>query len=187
MKYAYIYLDKTRLELNPILQLLLDGKKLSAIKEIRQQIGIGLKEAKILVEHLEIEDYNGLVKNYGYTLVEPPKPTVVNIPQGREYIYVNEVRLQVAAIAKLLQEEGKIQAISAVKEEVGLGLKEAKELVEQIETNSYPIHFTKTNTVAGQKEVNTFNAVQGSTEGHKFLSVAFFLLLIGFLVYYLVL
>lgn len=86
--------------------LLAAGKKIEAIKELREQTGMGLREAKDYVDALE-------------TTGEPPAPRT------------GEVSEHTLALARELLASGKkIQAVKAVREETGWGLKEAKDFVE---------------------------------------------------------
>jgi ribosomal protein L7/L12 len=98
-----------------VLDSLTRGNKINAIKRVRTLTGLGLKEAKEFVEALERGD------------VVVPDGTPLNMnpaPQDRiEPFYDPEVQ---AHLAKGM----KINAIKRVREITGLGLKEAKDLVD---------------------------------------------------------
>jgi ribosomal protein L7/L12 len=79
------------------------GRKIEAIKLLREATGIGLKEAKDIVEN------NGPVPAVSEKLFDP------------------------ASVAEALQKGNKIEAIKRLREQTGLGLKDAKEAVEALE------------------------------------------------------
>ena len=89
--------------------LLAAGRKIDAIKRAREATGLGLKEAKDLVEGV---DAGGAL----------PAPRPAPGDAGLE-----------AALRALLAGGRKIEAIKRAREATGLGLKEAKDLVEQLE------------------------------------------------------
>ena len=81
------------------------GKKIKAIKRLRELTGMGLKEAK---------DY---VDNWG----EPASPPVGISPETLEF----EVR-------ELIRQGRKVMAVKRVRELTGMGLKEAKDYVDSL-------------------------------------------------------
>jgi ribosomal protein L7/L12 len=88
--------------------LLAAGKKIEAIKELREQTGMGLREAKDYVDALEATG-------------EPPAPRT------------GEVSEYTLALARELMATGKkIQAVKAVRDETGWGLKQSKDFVEDL-------------------------------------------------------
>lgn len=91
-----------------IQDLLAHGKKIEAIKRLREETGAGLKEAKDAVEAMEIG-----------------RP-LSTLPTHDQESLRHEV-------AELLQNQGKIDAIKRFREYTGAGLKEAKDAVEAIE------------------------------------------------------
>lgn len=91
-----------------IAELIQKGQKLEAIKLLRETTGVSLKEAKEEIDRL-IAALEG-------------KP----IPQSQQGHHISsEVRL-------LAQQGKKIEAIKLLREQEGIGLKEAKELVETL-------------------------------------------------------
>lgn len=96
--------------------LLGQGKKLEAIKRVRELSGLGLKEAKEYVDALEA----------GQSPLEPARvaaapPAVVADPAAVE------------AEARALLADGRaIEAIKLVRQRTGLGLKEAKDYVDAL-------------------------------------------------------
>lgn len=103
--------DSNKLDQAQIQLLLSQGKKLEAIKHVRLQTKLGLKEAKDFVEAIERGQ-------------SPISPVVVE-PQG---LQLPEDLLREARI--VAQQGNKIQAIKMVREATKLSLKEAKDLVE---------------------------------------------------------
>ena len=96
-----------------LLQLLSEGKKINAIKRYREQTGVGLREAKDSVEQIE------------RTVKQPAMP----MPDGWQQDPNN------TEIISLLRARKKINAIKLYREQTGVGLKEAKDAVEQIEAS----------------------------------------------------
>lgn len=83
------------------------GNKIEAIKRLRESTGIGLKEAKDLVE------------NHG-------RGTVQNIP---------DILPDAASVADALQKGNKIEAIKRLRQQTGLGLKDAKDAIDSLQKN----------------------------------------------------
>jgi ribosomal protein L7/L12 len=106
-------------DVDQIQQLTRAGKKIEAIKLVREQTGLGLKEAKDAVEAIERGE-----------LVEFPLRTAstTQVVSGVDLDQINELLLQ----------NKKIEAIKLVREQTGLGLKEAKDVVEAIEATGWP-------------------------------------------------
>jgi ribosomal protein L7/L12 len=97
-----------------ILRLAADGKKIQAIKELREHTGLGLKQAKDTVERME---ESGVV-----AALDVPAPAA---PPSSD-----EVMVRVRALAA---QGKKIHAIKELREHrPDLGLKEAKDIVERL-------------------------------------------------------
>lgn len=94
-------------------QLMDRGRKIDAIKLVREQTGMGLKEAKLYVE--------ALISGDGPL----PVPFHQTVSTDTHADVVSEVR-------RLLSNGRKIEAIKYVREQTGMGLKEAKEYVESL-------------------------------------------------------
>lgn len=90
-------------------QLVKEGRKIDAIKLVREITGCGLKEGKEAVEKLEQE-----------------------LTQGKPAPLPSAAELE-AEVRSLLRNGDKIQAIKAVRDATGCGLKEGKEAVERLE------------------------------------------------------
>lgn len=113
----------------------LGPNKISVIKEVRNATGLGLKEAKDLVETkppvllktgLTTADADALImtlKGVGATADKRPDGAAAAAPAVPPAVGKYSVRLESFGTAK-------ISCIKVVKETLGLGLKEAKELVE---------------------------------------------------------
>jgi ribosomal protein L7/L12 len=99
--------------------LLQEGKKIEAVKRVREATGLGLKESKELVERWEV----------------PPEPAPARLGEAPKPVDMGSAMREARA---LLQEGKKIEAIKRVREATGLGLKEAKELVERWEATPEP-------------------------------------------------
>lgn len=83
------------------------GNKIEAIKRLRESTGMGLKEAKDLVE------------NHG-------QGTVQNIP---------DILSDAASVADALQKGNKIEAIKRLRQQTGLSLKDAKDAIDALQEN----------------------------------------------------
>ncbi len=96
------------LDANRIADLIREGRKIEAIKELREATGIGLKEAKDEIDRLErtLEGTSASTSSSGQDLPD-------------------DVRALVASGKK-------IEAIKALRERTGMGLREAKEAVERV-------------------------------------------------------
>lgn len=92
-------------------QLIRDKKKIQAIKLVREKHGVGLKEAKEYVERLQKHQPTNM----------PKKATMRDIPAVRD------------EALRLVREGKKIEAIKLMQDATGIGLKEAKSLVEKLE------------------------------------------------------
>jgi ribosomal protein L7/L12 len=106
-------------DIDRIQQLLRDGKKIDAIKLVREQTDLGLKEAKDAVEAIE----------RGETL--ELKPRAATAPRGATGVDLDEIN-------ELLLQDKKIEAIKLYREQTGVGLKEAKDTIEAIEATGRP-------------------------------------------------
>jgi ribosomal protein L7/L12 len=118
-------------DVDHIRQLVQDGKKIDAIKFVREQTGLGLKEAKDAVEAIERGE----------------SPDLKPVAAAATTHGVSGVDL--GAIDELLRQGQKIEAIKLYREQTGVGLKEAKDAVEAIEATgaTYPPSRQKTSTL----------------------------------------
>jgi ribosomal protein L7/L12 len=106
------------IDLDQIQQLTRAGKKIEAIKLVREQTGLGLKEAKDAVEAID----------RGETVELTLRATsTTHGVSGVDLDQINELLLQ----------NKKIEAIKLYREQTGLGLKEAKDAVEAIEATGW--------------------------------------------------
>ncbi len=105
-------------DVDRIRQLVSAGKKIDAIKLVREQTDLGLKEAKDAVDAIE----RG----------EAPDLT----PRAAASSSASQVDLD--AINELLLQNKKIDAIKLYREQTGVGLKEAKDAIEAIEATGSP-------------------------------------------------
>lgn len=96
-------------------RLMQTGQKIKAIKAYRQATGAGLKEAKVAVERMVA----------GANEASPQKRSAKTGPG-----LVDPEKLQV-----LIREGRKIEAIKYIRQQRGVGLKEAKEAVDWLEAN----------------------------------------------------
>ncbi len=109
----------SEIDWEPIKELLASGNKLEAIKVLRQQADLSLKAAKDAVEAVERGEQPDLTRN---PLRGPTGPYAVDIER----------------ITDLLAHGNKLEAIKVLREQTHLGLKEAKDAVEEIERGGLP-------------------------------------------------
>ena len=95
-----------------LLDLCLEGNKLAAVKRCREATGWGLKESLDYVEQLEAR---------GFADYTPPSTRPTNLSSLDE------------ELVTLCKNGQKIEAIKHYKEASGLGLKESKDYIEQLE------------------------------------------------------
>lgn len=101
--------EPPRRDLDRVLALVAQGKKIEAIKELRERTGWGLAEAKVYVEQLT---------------ATPPA--------------FHENPGHLARVRELAAGGRKIEAIKLQRQFTGMGLKEAKQFVEALETTGEP-------------------------------------------------
>jgi ribosomal protein L7/L12 len=101
--------------LEEVRRLLQAGQKINAIKAYREATGVGLKEAKVAVERLA---------------AGPIEPLPQASPTQAKPDLVDPEKLQ-----NLIREGRKIEAIKYIRQQRGVGLKEAKEAVDWLEAN----------------------------------------------------
>ena len=100
-------------------QLVREGKKIEAIKLVRAQTGLGLKEAKDAVEAIERGERPELT------------PRATDARHGVSSVELDEIN-------ELLLQDKKIEAIKLYREQTGAGLKEAQAAIEAIEETGWP-------------------------------------------------
>src|SRR5690349_10171801 len=105
---------------NEVERLIRQGQKLMAIKYLCDTFNISLPEAKMLVEAVEKEQSS----NGSFTQPASFQAGLSNIAR--------------AEVISLLMANKKIEAVKKVKTELGIGLKEALDVVEEIEKGVNP-------------------------------------------------
>ena len=103
-----------------VLNLLDCGSNIEAIKILRREKSYGLKDAKALAELLQ-----------GKSLSEAKKAEAAFVT-GTDSDAVSVENLDKEALIDVLETEGKIAGIKMVRKQTGLGLKDAKDLVEKL-------------------------------------------------------
>ena len=106
-------------DIDHIRQLVQDGKKIEAIKLVREQTDLGLREAKDAVEAIERGETPDL------------RPATVTATHGMTSEDLNTIK-------ELLWQNKKIEAIKLYREKTGVGLREAKDAIEAIEATGSP-------------------------------------------------
>ena len=135
-------------------ELVADGKKIVAIKELRDATGMGLREAKEHVEGLaprvrrRDDDRVGALLAEGkkiQAIKELREQTGMGLREAKDYVdalettgeppvpRTGEVSEATVALARELVAGGKkIQAVKVVREDTGWGLKESKDFVDRL-------------------------------------------------------
>jgi ribosomal protein L7/L12 len=98
-----------------IADLIREGRKIEAIKLLRESTGIGLKQAKEEVERLS-KEMSGQASSPAISDAGGPGPSGALSKE----------------VVDLARQGKKIQAIKLLREQTGIGLKEAKEQVEEV-------------------------------------------------------
>ena len=100
-----------------VVRLIKDGNKIEAIKTFREATGVGLKEAKDAVEAIE---RNRSATISTATTSTMPYTTTPTTPQAAE----------MQEVIRLVQSGNKIEAIKKFRALYGVGLKEAKDVID---------------------------------------------------------
>jgi ribosomal protein L7/L12 len=98
-----------------ITELLREGRKIEAIKLLRETTGVGLKEAKEEVDRLS----RRLTREASFPATSRAEPAPPSGSVSKE-------------VLDLAREGQKIQAIKLLREQTGMSLKEAKEKVDEV-------------------------------------------------------
>jgi ribosomal protein L7/L12 len=102
--------------------LLMQGKKIEAIKLYREQTGLGLREAKDMIDQIENTLRTQGPSSYGAQHTGPETE-----------IALSAVESPGAEVRHYVRQGKKIEAIKLYREQTGLGLREAKEAIDQLE------------------------------------------------------
>jgi len=112
-----------------VARLLAEGNKIAAIKLVRERTGLGLAEAKEFVEHGDFG--SAAPRQPGATEEDPSRRSG---PWAAEETRSGSLSpADMAEVARELAKGRKIQAIKLVRERTGMGLKEAKDFVEDLD------------------------------------------------------
>jgi ribosomal protein L7/L12/sugar lactone lactonase YvrE len=111
-------------EFGEVVRLVEDRDKIAAIKLLRRTTELGLKDAKTVVDRIAA---GGIAEVAGYPIRPSQPPLQPPSPDRAE---------QIARIGRLLRGGNKIEAIRVYRETFGVGLKEAKDAVERLETTA---------------------------------------------------
>lgn len=103
-----------------VASLVRSAKKIEAIKLIRENREVGLKDAKDMVDELERSGQLPGLAGLARTGLQTGHATAAAAPAGQEYI------------VSLLRKGEKIMAIKELRDETGLGLKEAKDEIDRL-------------------------------------------------------
>jgi ribosomal protein L7/L12 len=129
-----------------IQHLTLAGKKIEAVKLMREVTGLGLKESKEAVEALEAgQSLDWLLTG------DTPAPGLAD-PQDPD-------SASRAALLALVQAGKKIDAIKLYRQWTGLGLKEAKDAIEALEAE-HPVQFSSATSLLSTRLSSVHAAVQ---------------------------
>jgi ribosomal protein L7/L12 len=105
------------------------NRKINAIKIYREATNLGLKEAKDAVEEIERSISMGLSPTFIESMPSENVPTVGSLIFGSDWQ---------ARVEAEIRADRKIEAIKIYREATGLGLKESKDAVEELERSIKP-------------------------------------------------
>ncbi|TDG36455.1 hypothetical protein EZJ43_08020 [Pedobacter changchengzhani] len=143
MEKNKITINGAEIDMLEIANLLNQNKKVEAVKLVKDLTNLGLKDAKDMVEAIEGRSLNGFLTptnsgEIGNNTAENFKETLKN--RG----------LDLAEILKLIEQNKKLEAVKLVHETAKIGLKEAKELVDNLTDGNWDGYTKPTST--GYKE-----------------------------------
>src|SRR6266851_3779562 len=119
-------------ESKSVQELLREGRKIEAIKRYRQENGVGLKEAKDAVDRMAVGlPIPNRIDDFDFNGKQPADGDDIHDSFGDSSNYASDT-LNVE-IRNLLRTGNKINAIKRYREAKGVGLKEAKDVVDRIE------------------------------------------------------
>lgn len=107
-------------KMKQVVRLIKEGNKIEAIKAFREATGVGLKEAKEAVEAIE----SNRSTTINTVTTSMPYTTTPATPQAAE----------MQDVIRLVQSGNKIEAIKKFRELYGVGLKEAKDVIDGMDT-----------------------------------------------------
>ncbi len=113
--------DASQAALAEVRHLMNAGHKIEAIKVYRQHFGVGLKEAKDAVEALDALDTGDMP-----AFASAPEAAAASDP-------LPDIELFLCELQPLLQTDQKIEAIKRLRQKYAVGLKDAKDAVEELE------------------------------------------------------
>src|SRR5712692_4505776 len=120
-------------ESKSVQELLREGRKIEAIKRYRQENGVGLKEAKDAVDRMAVGiPLPNRQNDFDFNGKQPADGDDIHDSFGESSNYTSDT-LNVE-IRNLLRARRKIEAIKRYREARGVGLKEAKDAVDRIES-----------------------------------------------------
>lgn len=125
--------------LQEVLNLLGTGRKLEAVKLIKDSSNLGLKESKdiadLLYDNLGSEQIIQQIIAPYLSVFEKKQEVVIpqQVPQSSEF----GTNVAINTILDLIKKGKKIEAVKLVKDTDGLGLKESKDIVDAIQEKYY--------------------------------------------------
>jgi ribosomal protein L7/L12 len=128
----FVNLNMAPLEGNSVQDLLQAGRKIEAIKRYRQENGVGLKEAKDAVDRMAMGmPLSNRFDDFGLDDGHPADGDEMQDSFGGSGNYASSTLDD--EIQDLLRKGNKINAIKRYREVRGVGLKEAKDVVDRME------------------------------------------------------
>lgn len=120
--------------LEPVRKLVASGNYIEAIKSLRTETGMGLKESKEIVDQLAVQlpasQFTSAVLN---SMPDSPRDNALSDSPAFMLNGSANADLVVEKVKELLRNGRKIEALKCYREMSGLGLKEAKDEVDRIE------------------------------------------------------
>jgi ribosomal protein L7/L12 len=129
-------------DIGHIRQLVFEGKKIEAVKLVREQTNLGLKEAKDAVEAIERGETPEL---------SPRATSTMRAVSGIDLDEINELLLQ----------NKKIEAIKLYRRQTGVGLNEARDAIEAIEKTGSPVQTASGTVYRSPQKTSTLGCLFG--------------------------
>lgn len=156
----------TEAEVNKLQSFIANNKKIQAIKFIRNITGLGLKDAKDIIDNYFNKPDSIINFEYELKNIETEDLTSPTIQKQQETYHKKLSPSDIDKLNIFLKNRQKINAIKLVKEKLGTSLKNTKKIVEDYIYNPSSINFYKENATVNkidntqhQNNVNQENTI----------------------------
>lgn len=181
-----------------IMQLIQENRQVEAIKYIKDHSNMDLNQAKAMLDNLEnnsnfaqFSDFLNHSKQNNFSSIQSSQTFSINI-NGAKVTFKDQ---QLQELKDLIQQNRKIEAVKYVKDHSDLGLKEAKDVVEQMQNLNHwqqPFNNTSKNKSTFSSHSNPQKPESSSTpetqgieknkSGLSLFKIVIFFMLIGMVI-----